>query len=228
MRWIKLNKGRAEQIFKNWTINDAPREFNAEPHYQQLLEDLKLIDDEVQKEMAENNILNKASYFYDLQFGIRLYELTKNKYNMTVRDASDDGVWIYISMQVIPDIIEERWGLSDTRFYRMSRRIWLKTMWWYIHLSWNETREKTLEILSPLSTDEIVQLVERRGPYGYRVDFARELMKQFHEKGYTRNSKARFRQIMRLNTAKVKMVEPELYPGGTEQYVSELIGYFDQ
>lgn len=227
MKWEKLTKNKANEIFIDWTNNNTSREFSASLKYEEFHKDIKLINYSVRNKMSVHEVTKTASYFYDLNFGMELYMLMKDKYKFTVREASDDEIWNYISMCVIPDIIEERWGLSEARYFKESRRIWLKTIWWYIHLSWNQNKEQTLKILEGLTTDEIVQLVERVGPYGYRVSFTRELMKELYEIDDSMKSRNLFRQIMKLNTARVKLVEPTLYPGGTKKYVKELINYFE-
>lgn len=208
MEWKKLSKNQAKQIFMNWANSDRSREYNGATNYEDLNNELLQINEEVKKKMQENHLPKTASYFFDLHFGMKLYMLLEDKYNFKLRHASDDEVWIYISMYVIPQIIEERWGLVETRFFKDSRRIWLKTIWWYIHLSWNESEEVTLEYLKDNTTDEIVQLVERIGPYGYRTEFSRELMKQFYYINKENKNRNLFRQIMKLNTARVKVTEP--------------------
>jgi len=227
MKWKNLSKSNAQQLFINWTNNNVVRQFNGESIYEDLHSELVTIHRNVTIKIEESNLKGSIKYFYDLHFGLDLYMLMKDKYKLTVRDASNDEIWIYISMNVIPHIVEERWGLAETRFFKESRRIWLKTIWWYIHLSWNGSKESTLQILSSLTTDEILQLVERPGPYGYRVSFTRELMRQFNEIDIENKNRGLFRKIIIFNTARVRMVEPSLYPGGIEKYVGELITYFE-
>ena len=88
-----------------------------------------------------------------------------------------------------------------------------------------EDLEKTFIILSGNSTDEIVQIVERSGPAGYRIDVYRELMRFYAENRDKYDNKI-FRQVMVLNTAKTQIVEPLLMTGGIETYVRELFEYF--
>src|SRR5699024_5283746 len=147
-------------------------------------------------------------------------------YKFTERDASNDEVWIYLSVNVIPDLVYRRWGLVESRFYMQSRRIWLRTLWWYVHLSWAGEKEETYNRLKNLTTDEVVQLVERSGTKGYRIDLTREIMKQFSVT-YGQSDRNLFRKIMKLNTTRLKIIEPYLTTGGVTQYVKELIDYFD-
>jgi hypothetical protein len=53
-------------------------------------------------------------------------------------------------------------------------------------------------------------------------------MKQFSIKSQKQQNRTLFRKIMKLNTARLKIVEPALYNGGIKTYVEELIGYFDE
>ena len=94
-------------------------------------------------------------------------------------------------------------------------------------MSWQGDEEATREILKDNSTDEILQLVDRCGRGGYRVELYRELMRQHAELDVAERRKTQiFRKIMVLNTARVQVVEPGLVSGGEKQYVSDLIHYF--
>ena len=87
--------------------------------------------------------------------------------------------------------------------------------------------ESTREILKDNSTDEILQLVDRCGRDGYRVDLYREIMKQYAEMDVTERRKDQvFRKMMVLNTAKVQVIEPALVDGGEIKYVDDLCVYF--
>lgn len=225
MQWKELSKTEANQIFLNWSNNDINPSFSADEKYSVFRDELQAIMQEHLFHLESNK--SGAKYKFDLNFGLDLYILLQKKYNFTIREASKDEIWIYISMRVIPDIVVARWGFTESRFFKESRRIWLKTIWWYIHLSWQNNRENTYDTLSSFSTDEIVQLVERVGPFGYRRDLTRELMLQMGEKNILNTNRNFFRQAMKLNTARLKLVEPSLFPGGPKKYVEELINYFD-
>lgn len=226
--WKKLSKQQAAEEFNKWSEGKLPSP-GGDDNLINLRE--RLIEaDKNSREFIEQQKDNKSrsDYLYDLKFGLELYKLLNEEYNLTTRDASNDEIWIYLSIKVIPDIIYQRWGLSEARFYKQGRRMWLKTMWWYIHLSWNGTEEKTFDLLKGFTTDEIVQLVERSGPNGYRIDVTREIMRQFSSKEITRSNRNLFRKVMKLNTARVKLIEPALSKGGAEKYVEELINYFEK
>lgn len=187
----------------------------------------------------------KKEYFTDLFFALDFYEIMK-KYNFSVRMASNDQVWMYLCVKIFPDIIHDRYrgtkvkfensiierNVNEERFWKTRRRIYLKVIWWYIYLSM-QVDEKgqddliaTFNILEDNSTDEIVQIVERSGAAGYRVDVYREIMK-FYSANRDKYDNTKFRQVMVLNTAKTQIVEPDLIEGGVQVYVKELFEFVD-
>ena len=160
----------------------------------------------------------KLGYTFDLLFAIKLYEILGTNNNFCNRVASDDDVWRFLSIRVIPDIVHSRWGMNEAR-YMTSRRIWLKNLWWYIHLSWNGDTERTYEILKNNTTDTVLQLVERPG-VGYYVSLYREIMLQYS--CINDPSRTLFRKVLKLNTALLPVTYPELISGGIKEYVSYL------
>ena len=103
-----------------------------------------------------------------------------------------------------------RWGENEERFIGIPRdsRLYLKSIFWYIHLSFQENPENTYETLKNNSTDTIVQLVDRTGK-GYNLDLVREIMRQFGKIPLTSGTSDLFRQVMKLNTA---WIEPLSFP----------------
>lgn len=170
-------------------------------------------------EEHEMDSANKLDYNFDLLFGLKLYEILNESIGFSNRIATDDDVWRYLSVCIVPDIVHSRWSLNADHFYKTPRRIWLKTIWWYIHLSWQNDSKQTYEILKNNSTDTILQLVERPG-VGYYVEMYREIMLQYHR--YGDSDRDLFRNILKLNTARIMTTSPELVEGGVKQYVTEL------
>ena len=165
------------------------------------------------------------SYAFDLHIGLILYRILNEKYNFTERLAAQDEIWRYLSLEVFPDLVYERFGVNDQRFYRGTRRIWLKSIWWYIHLSWQGTEEATFDTLKDNSADEILQLLDRSGSGGYRIELTREIMRQY--KLYMDSKVPQlFRRVLKLNTARLNMIEPSLVEGGIQSYVTDLYNYF--
>lgn len=155
-------------------------------------------------------------YVFDLNFGLALYEILSD---ITLRDAANDDVWRFISVKIIPDIVHSRWGFQEGRFYKENRRIWLKQIWWYIHLSWTGSSQTTYKLLKNNTTDTIQSVVERPG-LGYNVNLYREIMLQYSK--VEDSSRVLLRRIMVLNTARVKLLSPELTSKQISGYVTSL------
>lgn len=229
MNWRTLSKTEANIVMLNWNDEELPV-VDCDVEYEQMRNDLlnamktTAFDLEIEKSKIQN-----AGYDFDLNFGLKLYSILTKGYHLNPRIASDDNVWRYLSMKVVPDIVFYRWGINPGRFWKESRRIWLKTLWWYIYLSWKNNEEETYEILKDNTTDEVVQLVERSGPSGYRVETCRCIMEYYGtlEKESKKRNNQIFRRVMKLNTARTKVIEPALVEGGEKMYVKELFEYFD-
>ncbi|MDC0322702.1 DUF6339 family protein [Verrucomicrobiales bacterium] len=161
----------------------------------------------------------------DNALGLQLYDSILSLDNgFTLRQAADNGVWRRLALQVVPEHVRSRWpekngSQREQYFWKGSSRLWMKSIWWYCHLSWQGDRESTADVLENGTTDTRSALVERPGPGGFRVELCREIMKRLAD---IPNEDA-FRKIMKLNTAKVRLVEPEFYRGETAGYVDNLL-----
>ena len=258
MQWEVMPKSDAKEITGSWQ-NMPKSSFDSmifdweqailqklNDEYRELRKQIKEAQQRAVTEVEADPLLKaKREYFTDLKFGIYLYQVLE-KNGFSVRLASNDQIWIYFSVAVVPDIVHARYpgtkvktengivfrNVNEDRFWQVRRRIYLKVLWWYIYLSMqvdadgNNDFEKTFEILKDNSTDEIVQLVERAGRYGYRIDVYRELMRFYSENRDKYNNKT-FRQVMVLNTARTQVIEPFLMTGGIKTYVRELFEYFE-
>lgn len=170
----------------------------------------------------------KMTYLLDLRVGIKLYELMPPGKEFTVIQANDDDIWRYISVKVMPDITYQRYPepkqgdirINRKRFYAHTRRIWLKTLWWYVHLSWQESAEATFEALKDNGIDNINKLIETPGR-GYRLPLFRCMMLEYHRTGPHKVKD--FAAFTKLNNAKCISVEPELTSGGISAYAQRLL-----
>ncbi|TDL98660.1 hypothetical protein ERX27_02470 [Macrococcus brunensis] len=162
---------------------------------------------------------NKLGYEFDLKYGIAIYSLLNEAIGFTNRIAAKDDIWRYLSVNVIPDVVHARWGKHEDRYFRNSRRIWLKTIWWYVALSWHNNAEETYQLLKNNTTDTIMNLVERPG-IGYHIELYREIMLQYND--HEDNDRNLFRSVLKLNTARLAVVTPELSEGGIKGYVNNL------
>lgn len=224
---LKFSKADAEKHFNQLDI-DHLTPVSLKKHEKILRESLIKAIDEAMEPILE--IKTPSEYEKDLYTGLAIYKVLNTDFHFNERLASQDDIWRYLSITILPDKVYERYNaLNAQRFYKVSRRIWLQTIWWYIHLSWQDSIESTLEILEKNTTDTILQLVDRTGLNGYRIDFTRALMKVFYSEykdlpGTQRTSL--FRRVMKLSTARTKIIEPNLVSGGTEAYVKGLFNYF--
>lgn len=227
MEWKVISKNECEKIMGNWKSigevqADAPSQFI--PLRDRLLQIFHSIKEELNIDKVKGR-----EYEFDLRFSLELYLTLNNEFKVSEYEASNDSFWIFLSMKVIPDIVSWRWGIdAESRFFKQSRRIWLKVSWWYIHLSWQGSKEETFQILKDNTTDEVVQLVERSGSSGYRVKLCRQIMRYYGRQPVeirSRNSNL-FRGIMKLNTARLAVIEPALCEGEEEGYVKDLFSRF--
>ena len=146
--------------------------------------------------------------------------------------ASDDDIWRYLSCVVFPDLTYLRYPkpakgdirLNKKRFYSHTRRIWVKTLWWYVYLSWQGSKEETYKVLKDFGTDTISDFIERPGK-GYRVDMFRELMKQYS--GIDAKSSDLFNRIQKQNLVNCRTVEPALTENAEKGYVKSLFDQLD-
>ena len=174
---------------------------------------------------------NDSDYEIDMRVGLCLYkELSPNKGFSTVM-ANDDDIWRYLSCIVFPDItymryppsktdINEGHRLNTKRLYAHTRRIWLKTLWWYIHLSWQGTEAQTYEVIKDFGTDTISDFIERPGK-GYRLPLFRTMMREYAK--VENKSAGLFNRIQKQNLVYCRSVEPALTDGAEAGYIKRLI-----
>ena len=175
----------------------------------------------------------ERDYEVDVRVGLCLYGYLNTKNGFTTVLANDDDIWRYLSCKVFPDITNLRYPSSTSkidqneghrvntkRFYLHTRRIWVKTLWWYIHLSWQGTEALTYRVLKDFGTDTISDLIERPGK-GYRLPLYRAMMKEY-SMVKTKSSNL-FNRIQKQNLVNCRNVEPALTEGAEVGYVKRLI-----
>lgn len=232
MNWIELGREDSQKVFEDFCASEDSEIICADG-YSSLRDDMcMLFGNALDKIGISAGQISQKNYSYqlDLQFGLKLYTTLNQKYGMNVRLAATDGIWRYLSVCVVPDLVALRYGKDHPdRFWKKPKRLWLRVLWWYIYLSWQGSEESTIEVLKNNSTDEILQLVDRCGRGGYRVELYREMMKKNAQLDPTeRRKKQLFRKMMVLNTARVQVLEPELTEGGNKGYVDSLCAYFQE
>lgn len=227
MKWKELTKNEAQQIYED-AINEEKLLYSIND--QEYL-GLKLLittafDNALNILNLTKETLGEANnkYKFDCYFGKEIYKIfTSDRYSLGERDASNDDIWRYLQIKIVPELIRSRWSEdSAPRLYKQSNRLYLKTLWWYYHLSLNGDLDNTCEmLLMPCnSTDTIVALVERCGRSGYRLELYREIMKQ---KINNKLGTDQFRLLMVLNSARLKLINPYLSTNGIEGYVTNIV-----
>lgn len=156
----------------------------------------------------------------DRAMGLALYgELGPGK--LTLRDAADDSIWRYLSLDVFPDFVLKRSGSEQDAWFWSSRwRIWLKRTWWLIHLSWQDDAASTAKVLKNWTTDSVAQFVERPGS-GFRVELWRGIARENAQRRFNQDQ---FRSVMKLNTALLATFDPTVSQELIRPYV---VGLFD-
>lgn len=236
MNWKRMNNTEAKKIVEE--IEKKPKD-----EFDSLVEDwengkfsegVDVEYREIRKKIFDeyNNCKNKGGYEVDLRVGLALYELFLNcEYKLNPIYANDDDIWRYLSVKVFLDITylreptSDRFGVyfSHDRVYRHTKRIWIKQLWWWIHLGWQGDVESTYEVLKKYGSGRISQVLERAGK-GYRVDVTRKLLKKMAERcTQSKVSQDDFRALMMLYYAKTFVVEPTLVDGGIDAFLDKIL-----
>ena len=210
---LKLSQRHFEELLKG---GDFQPDIVVSPEMQELRRQvLALVS--LYDSVEENNAIRSGAY--DVKVGLALFRALAEA-GMDIRTAADDGWWRFLSLKVLPDLVKSRWGSAPpVRFWKGRSRIWLRAMWWTVYLTCQDSEEGTREILEGVTTDTVVQLVERPGKGGFRVDLTRMIFKM---RQLRKPSQDQFRAIMKLNTAQIVLKEPLLCEGGLFGYVDAL------
>ncbi|WP_052962735.1 hypothetical protein [Pseudomonas fluorescens] len=213
MKWPTLSVTMAQRRFSEMAEHDG---FEAVG----LTAELEAFRDELLREVEPfEGLLKQNPGAFDVACGLVLYRVL-GQAGFDLRAAADNGVWRFLSVKLLPDLVAKRWEHTpESRFFSGRSRIWLRAIWWTVHLTWQGSEARTREILATVTTDTIVQLVERPGRAGFRVELTRQL---FAERSQRNPSQEQFRAIMRLNTARILILEPSLHESGTLGYVRRL------
>ena len=181
-----------------------------------------------------NISFGRHDYYVDAIFGLKLYDYLQNQEWFNLRVAANTDFWRYMSVVVVPQVVSDRWGFdNEDHFWKRPMRIWLRSLWWFVHFSWrNSMKETEALLLKPMfSTDTILNIVERSGKNGTNIELYRdiintygslsmEIINKFKDRGLKESDM--FRALMKLNTAKVIVTEPNLCINGVHGYVSLL------
>ena len=180
---------------------------------------------------VEKGSLSQNAYYYriDLTVGLSLYDfLRENGFNQIYSET--DEWWRFVSIKLCPDLTymryprDEKTGvrINRKRFFDHTRRIWLKTLWWYVHLGWQGDVDTTKRVLEKLGTDAISQMIERPGR-AYRPDVFRVLAAKRAEEADWCDAKA-FQKVMARHSIFNGSFEPSLYEKGIVGYANRIFG----
>ncbi len=224
-----LNRGQSQEAMNEW-IEKYPNLPVIDDEMMQLRRDMQAINKKIREEINADDSIKREDYYLDYNFGLFIYEYFNNQPGFSMRVAANDGFWRYLSLKVIPDVVTQRWGKdNESHFWSHPTRIWLRSVWWYVHMAWQGNYESTKKVLScnHFTTDTILNFEERTGRNGTYMEVYREIIKLYSELPLkevkkNKNSDDIFRVVMKLNTAKMLVMDPALYLGGVEAYVKSL------
>lgn len=173
----------------------------------------------------------KNPYMRDLKLALKFYQFINGQQDFLDKYKANYQFWRYIAVYVIPDIIEDRFGVDALEhFYKKNVRVYPYTLYWYIHLSWQGSEKETFEILKDHNTDSILQIVERPLKKGINVELFRKIMKEYstvnsENKTIIREGKktSLLRRVFKKLTSKLAILKPEIYPGGEEAFAKMVV-----
>ena len=237
MKQIKiLNPTECQTRMEDWIKCEGTKLPSLDETYKQIRADLQGLFKETEKSIER--IKGRNDYFKDVDFGVRMYKYFEQQPWFNLRVASNIGFWRYLSIMVIPDIVEERWGYdNEDHYWKKPTRIWLRSIWWYIYIANDDNLKETESMLlkDRFSTDTILNLIERSGRDGTNITVYKNIIKVYSliDKDtlneYKKKSKKGddlFRAVMRLNTARSVVIEPDFCDGGSSGYVISLFNAF--
>lgn len=228
-----LTRGQAQEAMKDW-IKNYPSLPYIDDELLTIREEIQKMNSQVRAEMDEKGII-KRDYYLDYRLGLLIYEYLSNQKGFSLRVASNDAFWRYLSVKIVPDVVAQRWGKdNDSHFWSQPSRIWLRSLWWFVHLSWQGNVIDTEKVLSSkhFTTDTILNFEERTGRNGTYIDAYRQIIRLYslvseedlrnNTRNKAKNSDDLFRVVMKLNTARMMVMDPALYEGGELEYARSL------
>ena len=110
--WNKIDYKvpQAKRDFEKIVVKDtevSPIDLKGE--WKELRDALIAARDEV---FDENNFddADKLGYDFDITYGLKIYGILSSSNGFNEREASNDDIWNYLSVRVIPDVVHSRWG----------------------------------------------------------------------------------------------------------------------
>ena len=232
MQIKELDRAKSMDAMKHWIDCNGSILPEVKDEYLSVRDTINKIADKV-----KSDNIKQSDYYTDVHIGLGLYNFLMQESGFSLRAAANDNFWRYISLIVAPNVVSSRWGVDNAdHYWRKPSRIWFRQIWWYVHLSWQGDVESTRLLLeSPnFSTDTILNLAERTGRNGTYIDVYRNIMYYYSKlpgnvieqfinrvRKYDKHATL-FRTVMKLNTAKTLVIEPDLYDGGSKGFAKSL------
>lgn len=117
---------------------------------------------------------------FDFDLSIKIWDITKNA-EFDIIQASNEGVWNYLQGYLLPDLVIWRWSehgfVNRERFLRIDRGT-LSSMWWRYYIFTEHGVKEFPDWLHHLTSDDIVQIIERTRVRGYHpivIPFAKKV-----------------------------------------------------
>lgn len=210
-----------KKMYERFLVTKRVDESILDPNYLNLRNACLIEYNELKSKMKEVNS-NSNKHFIDMHFGFFLFDYLNKESDFTAKYESNYDFWRYVAVCVIPDIVADRWNVEKTdHFYSKPTGIYPFQVYWYIKLSWQSSKETTIQILEKNQEDQILQLVDRPSSIGVNLDLYRKIMYKLSFINPKDRQKV-FRAVMMKNTAKLVNIRPELYDGGIDAYVDML------
>ena len=201
--------------------------------------DLRFLANEMNNAF-KNEAKDKSPYQQDLIYGKRLYKVLSTCEWLDWAVATNRGFWRYLALYTMPQVTYDRFGPKDGEplkasalaghFYAKYERIYPYTLFWIYKICDQGSAEATFEFLSKpcFSTDTILNVVERMGPKGFRLDVYQQIIKKFSELDHAKYLKTIgspnmiLRALLVEHGIKNSVYIPELFKGGIEEYVEKV------
>lgn len=228
-----ISRGEAQKAMDDW-IQNYPELPSISSEYKTIRESIESFNATVRSDVIESQA-TRPDYYVDAHLGLLLYEYLWTLPGFSMRVAANDGFWRFMSIHVAPHVVAQRWGKDNNdHYWSKPARIWLRSIWWYVHLCWQGDTESTRKVLESehFNTDTILNLEERIGRKGTYVTAYRKIVFYYSQvpteklKSFSASSKSKkddmFRVVMKLNTAKMVVIDPALCLGGEDAYAKGL------
>lgn len=227
MQWTELKKIDAAKI-----VNQMEEEYKKgndplDGHsYSNLPPGYLLIREKLDSLFNKNDDRTRYGYSFDFDFGLKAYVYFRFEMGMTEADASNDDVWRFIQLRVVPDLMMKRWPIKNgqinaKRLYSEPSRLYLKVLWWYIHILW-DTDEKTTRSFK--AQVDISQIIDRSGgSEGTPIELYKEILHVYSSIDSSKRANL-IERVLMLDVSYRTTIEPQLIGNGLHDYVVKLYG----